>query len=62
MFLGQIALSLYHKLNSEKPHVIDNTIEYEAQLPDGSKQWCVVLWNRNIMSVSVWMCAEMQSC
>jgi len=49
MFLSQIAFSLYHKLISkslQEKH-LDNTIEYEAQVPDNTKQWCLVLWNRN---------------
>jgi len=47
MFLAKTALSLYHKLNSADKKHVDDTIEYEAQAPDNTKQWCLVLWNRN---------------
>jgi len=50
MFLGQITLSLYHKLISkslQEKH-IDDTIKYKAQLPDSTKQWCLILWTGTI--------------
>ncbi|XP_065906121.1 uncharacterized protein [Dysidea avara] len=43
VFLGQTARSLIEKLKAAHEKHIDNTIEYEVQVSDSTKQWCLTL-------------------